>query len=479
MSEQWQRRELGDGAANGAVVADGGSGRLLVVHGTDGFGIVAWRPAEDGFVASDIVDDMTAPVLMPGLAAHGGAAVVVSSDVERLIPRVWRSTDGAAWTEVTTTGLGQPIEVGALTAAPDALYLAGGSRPDSDPATGMPSAAIWRSVDAEHWERLPLPNEAGGGFVSEAVAGADSLIVAVQGAPAAIWRSTDGGSTWRQATVELGSPAGFWAVESIARFGDLVVGVGSIQGDRGPSLLLIVSSDDGLTWSRPSVTEALSSVNGIGRNQVVAAAGAVWLASSQYNGPFENPDVCYRDLLSCQGGARPVLLRSTDGTNWTEIDLAALSTSWIEGLATDPTNALALVGRVAGTSQLAVWTWPYETAPPLRPPAVEPPAGEPPLAQGGDQLTVGRTYRHPLYIHCGLNLLGQFNDRWWVLVEGSTVVDPDLGAGSEPPAHWPIAAETIFGMITLIDDDTINYSIPSGEVIAVYQPATTDPALCA
>ena len=46
-------------------------------------------------------------------------------------------------------------------------------------------------------------------------------------------------------------------------------------------------------------------------------------------------------------------------------------------------------------------------------------------------------------------------------------------------AHWPIAAEAIFGMITLIDDDTINYSLPSGEVIAVYEPATADPALCA
>jgi hypothetical protein len=174
-----------------------------------------------------------------------------------------------------------------------------------------------------------------------------------------------------------------------------------------------------------------------------------------------------------------VLLRSIDGANWIEIDLTALSTSWIEGLTADPTSALALVGRVAGTSQLAVWTWPHETAPPPRPPAVEAPAGEPPLAHGGDQLTVAQTYRYPLYIHCGLSLLGQFNDRWWILVEGSTVVDPDLGVGNEPPAHWPIAGEAVFGMITLVDDDTINYSIPSGEVIAVYQPAATDPALCA
>ena len=115
------------------------------------------------------------------------------------------------------------------------------------------------------------------------------------------------------------------------------------------------------------------------------------------------------------------------------IDLTALSTSSIEGLAADPTNALALVGRVAGTSQLAVWTWPGQTAPPPRPPPVEPPASEPPLAQGGDRLTVAETYRYPLHIHCGLGLLGRFNDRWWVLVEGSTVVDPDLGGGNAPP----------------------------------------------
>jgi hypothetical protein len=396
-----------------------------------------------------------------------------------MIPRVWVSIDGSAWIEVATTGLDQPITVGALSAAPEALYLAGSAGPDADPATGPPSAAIWRSTDAQHWERLPLPIEPGNAYVSDVVAGPASLIAAVTPPAASIWRSTDGGSSWSQATVELGAPAGFWTVESIARIDDLLVGVGSIQGDKGPSLLLIMSSDGGITWSRPPTTEAMSGVNGFGRNHVVAAAGALWLATTQSSGPFDNPDICYRDLLACQGGARPVLLRSTDGTNWLEVDLTALSTSWIEGLAADPTDALALVGRVAGTSQLAVWTWPYETAPSPRPSTIDAPAGEPPLAHGGDQLTVAQTYRYPLYIHCGLGLLGQFNDRWWILVEGSTVIDPDLGVGNEPPAHWPIAGEAVFGTITLVDDHTIHYSIPSGEVIAVYQPATTDPMLCA
>jgi hypothetical protein len=344
----------------------------------------------------------------------------------------------------------------------------------------MSDAAMWRSVDAQHWERLPLPNAGGSGFVSDIVAGPDGGIVAVLGPPlSSIWRSTDGGSTWSQATVELGLPTGFWIVESLARLGDLLVGVGSIQGDNRPGLLLIVSSDDGISWFRPPVSGAMSSVNGLGRTQVAAAAGAFWLASSQSNGPFENPDACYRDLLACQGEPRPVLLRSTDGANWTDVDLTALSTSSIEGLAADPIGGLALVGRIAGSRQLAVWTWPDETAPPSRPPAVGPPADEPPLAHGGERLIAGQTYRYPLYIHCGLRVLGQFNDRWWVLVEGSTVVDPDLAAGQVPPADWPIAGQAIFGMITLLDDDTINYSIPSGEVIAVYQPATTDPALCA
>lgn len=43
---------------------------------------------------------------------------------------------------------------------------------------------------------------------------------------------------------------------------------------------------------------------------------------------------------------------------------------------------------------------------------------------------------------------------------------------------WPVAAQTIFGMVTLIDAGTIDYSIPGGEVIAIYEASDEDPPGC-
>jgi hypothetical protein len=82
----------------------------------------------------------------------------------------------------------------------------------------------------------------------------------------------------------------------------------------------------------------------------------------------------------------------------------------------------------------------------------------------------GVTYRFPLYIHCGMEWLGQFNGTEWKLVIDSERPNPDTGGGEGVPAHWPEAQQTIFGDITLIDEDTIEYSIGDGEVIATYFP---------
>ena len=137
-----------------------------------------------------------------------------------------------------------------------------------------------------------------------------------------------------------------------------------------------------------------------------------------------------------------------------------------------------LVGDSGGTMQLETWTWPSAAEPPRRPPLEAPPADEPPLVAFDGDLTVGSTYRFPLFIHCGMGLLGNFNDRWWFLVAGSTEWNGETDPAEAAPAHWPIAQQSIFGMITLVDPDTIEYSIPSGEVIAVYEASTVEPELC-
>jgi hypothetical protein len=475
---EWERRALGDGPADGAVVGGVANGNLVVVHGAEGR-LVSRVSSGGEFVGYDTPVDTTATVSVFDLATFAGSTVLVGSDVETFAPRVWTSTDGSAWAEVTTTGLDQPADLVAVSADADALYAAGLLREGSEPAVGRFRPAIWRSTDGRHWESVTPPGTGADGYASDLIARPGSVIVSLQSHDGgSIWRSADGGATWSPATVEVGSENPRWAVESIAGLGEQLVAVGWAQGDTGGALLILVSSDDGVTWTSAPGSEAMPSGDRLGA-RVVTAAGAFWISTSEFNSGFSNPEVCYRDLDACRNGARPVLLRSTDGLVWVEIDLAPLTTSWIDRVVDVGGEGMMLVGRTGRSGGLETWTWMSTGEPPHRPPPDAAPIDEVPVAAFDEELSVGATYRFPLFIHCGMGLLGNFNDRWWYLVEGSSAWDPETGSAAAPPAHWPIAQESIFGMITLVDADTIEYTIPSGEVIAVYEASTTEPQLCA
>ncbi len=89
------------------------------------------------------------------------------------------------------------------------------------------------------------------------------------------------------------------------------------------------------------------------------------------------------------------------------------------------------------------------------------------------ELTVGETVRFPLYTHCGIGYLAAFNDRHWYL-DGSE-------SGLPSPASedaWPMAQESVLGLVTLVDDTTIEYSLPSGEVIGRYVASDVEPFGC-
>ena len=454
------------------------NGNPVVVRG-GGSQLVSWTSAGAKFVATESPLAASGPVTVSAMAAFKGSTTLVGSDYEqRFLARVWTSTDGLAWTEVMTTGLDRPADMVAISASPDVLYAAGLFRVGPDPAVGTFHPAIWRSADGQHWQSLTPPAD-GEGSVTALTTPPGSVIGAmnVDGA-GSIWRSLDNGATWTRAAVEVGAQNRNWRIGSIAHLGDRLVGVGETLDDTGIAVLVLVSTDDGATWVN-APQPPLAAGGGEGGASVVAAAGVFWLATSEYNSGFTNPDLCYRDLSACQTGARPVLMRSPDGIEWVEVDLSGLWVSWIERLVDVGDRGMMLVGRAGRSPRLLTWTWPSGSEPPRRPAPQEPRADEPPLAEFDGRLAVGVTYRFPLYIHCGMRLLGNFNDRWWYLVKGSSVWDPEIGTREEPPAHWPIADQYIFGTITLVDADTIEYTIPSGEVIAVYEASADPPQLCA
>jgi hypothetical protein len=104
------------------------------------------------------------------------------------------------------------------------------------------------------------------------------------------------------------------------------------------------------------------------------------------------------------------------------------------------------------------------------------PTTEVDLLEEGEAPVIGRRYPVPLYVHCGMDWL-YLGETPWQRADGGP--DVETGAGDPSPDDWPMAGQMIFGFATLVDEDTVEYSIGDDEVIATYAPPTEDPPGCA
>jgi hypothetical protein len=152
---------------------------------------VADLPAPD---ASSISAVVATPV--GGLIAVGGSGGAAA---------VWSSADGAAWqmTSLAAPAVGETEQLTAIARVPGGGYVAGGyvSR------AAQKTATFWRSADGVEWSRVAAPALAGPSEVTGiAAAQAGGLVVAVgisgdeRRGDSAVWRSADGGATWRAAS---------------------------------------------------------------------------------------------------------------------------------------------------------------------------------------------------------------------------------------------------------------------------------------
>jgi hypothetical protein len=103
-----------------------------------------------------------------------------------------------------------------------------------------------------------------------------------------------------------------------------------------------------------------------------------------------------------------------------------------------------------------------------------------PIAGWQSTLDVGQTYRHNIDLHCGLDRM-EFNGKLFQLdeaLEGYTATGQ-----FQPPLHWPIdereMGRVLLGLVTLVDENTIELSIPPDEVIAIFRVGETDEPECA
>jgi len=293
---------------------------------------MAWHrvtslPAPDGSSISAAVATGGASILAVGGSGGAGA--------------VWHSDDGAAW---TLTSLPAPpagaTELMTAVAAAGGGYVAGGY---DESATAQKTATFWRSVDGVTWVRATAQLPAGASEVTGvAVANPASLVaVGISGddrrGSAAVWRSTDGGSSWQS----ISSPtfaAGRMLAAAASAAG--VVAVGERQDQAGAAAWF---SSDGSAW----VSSSGTGLDNVGLQMVmtaVAVDGSGFVAAG---------------WRTDAGNGSAVVWRSTDGRTWIHLPQDVSFSG--AGLASVLASPRLLVGGTMGwpdTHAAQVWVGP-------------------------------------------------------------------------------------------------------------------------
>ncbi|MEM9464253.1 MAG: hypothetical protein AAGA90_02715 [Actinomycetota bacterium] len=468
----WTTVELGDPGVDSLVVGVAANGHRIIAtaHET---GAIGWIDIGDGFVEQPLGESSTGFWSVAAALETDAGVVVAVNDYETFIPQLWINREGTTWAPLPTTGIDRPIEVVDLVATADGVFLAGALRGE-DLSVGPFTPGLFRSTDLETWSAASVDADPGGDGVMLSVAEFDGgLIASGRGIDGGVlWRSDDGGATWTL-TPGAAIPGRGHEFRHLARVGDRLVAVGELWGDAGPEVLVAVTTD-GRAWTVVDtdgfVFDGVSWVDG-----VTVQGDAIWVTAHRWFDAWSDPDRCYVDLDACES-AEAVLLHSVDGTTWNEVDLGGIDRPDYTSIDTVIVEEDAI--HVIGSSvQVLVWTW-NDPTPPLAPPPDALPEPLHPLVQWDADLEVGATYRYPLYIHCGMGYLGRFNQTHWYLTEAPEGV-ADTGFGDMPSPAWPVASETIYGAITLVDSTTIEYTIPEIGLIAVYEASEVEPPGCA
>jgi hypothetical protein len=234
-------------AAAGPIVAVGRSGATPVAWTTqDGS---TWTRRDVPVLGSDGVAERMTSIAwsaVGGFVAGGSAGPELFDRQARL----WTSADGSAWTPVPDdAAVFSDAEVRGITAV-DGGYVAVGVVGTVQDPTG---AVAWTSSDGQTWERVEGAPFAGGIAVAVATAPFGGLVAVgsdLDRREAVAWISPDGRS-WTRAPREDARthPGGYAWMTDVAAIGNVMVGIGVVQGlQRGTAVAWV--SSDGLHWTR-------------------------------------------------------------------------------------------------------------------------------------------------------------------------------------------------------------------------------------
>ncbi|MGQ0830042.1 MAG: WD40/YVTN/BNR-like repeat-containing protein [Microthrixaceae bacterium] len=481
----WAREHLTGELGPDYVVQLAAAGNDLLVAGADDRGFLHSFVASGSgaFEAGTPVDLSLGYPGIGAVARLGDRWIAIggttSDDGSTFALQVLESRDGLEWTTVDASGLEDPGELHGLTQVDGGLVAGGTLRVGDDPSIGPFRPAAWTTADGSSWTQVGLPM---GGASEGSVAGIatiDARVLAVGNLDdrGAVWSSRDRGITW--------TLAGAAVMSEVSSIGGIAVADGIValsawastpelgeEGELGQGLILR-STDGGSSWSVASDPPPSARA---GYPVPIFAGGESFFVVDDDRSDWYDEKVCYADIDLCRAGptsAKPSLYASTDGDRWTRVD-----TRDVEGGPEFEAIGVAADGRVVGLKATAggtdAWIWPAGVPLAMREADAEPPPPEADvdLIKWNDPVEQGHRYALPVPLHCGMDWLG-LDGRTWHIVDSTRPGDGGY------PDSWPIAGETLYGFVTLVDANTVEYSIGDGEVIATYEPATTDPPGCA
>jgi hypothetical protein len=379
---------------------------------------------------------------------------------------------------VEVTGIPSPVDLTAVAAVDGALVAVGAKRNGTDSGGTRMEAAVWRSEDGASWSEValpgvvPQPTYRHESYAGQVVVSGDRLLVGGSlEQRAALWSSADGGSAWSR--VESSAVGELYSVSGLAAHGSVVLLSGTLRGAESGSRLL--RSDDGGTTYRQAADQP--GADGEGSAPLWVAAGRFVTVTEPSFETYSDPAVCYSDIRQCQDGAVAdveVARVSEDGDAWTVVDTTGLAAGdeLVGAVGTD--DGRVVLAHVKGAG-LVVHSWSAGSPLPSRRPPAAPTRIELVTVAEGEDPEPGVRYHAPLFLHCGMEWL-YLGNRPWQRTDGGP--DVETGAGDAPDDRWPVSGQTLFGYATLGQDGVVSYTDGDGRLIATYERTGVQPPGC-
>ena len=290
-------------AASTAVYND----TLYIVGGDDGTNLRdVWKSTDQGSTWAKV--EVTASFLHPNLSSYstvaangtiyvtGGNLGTSSSEQNR----VWKSANGGKTWQELTTGTKFSVRAGHTTLAIGTdIYVIGGYITGAD--------RVWRSSDGDNWAQVTM--SASTTFSARTnhssvyiPSGANAGMYVIGGFGAStrlndVWKSTDGGATWTRVTASAAFSArnthSSVYIPSGANAGMYVIG--GRTGGGGSSIVNDVwkSTDGGANWTRVTANAAFavrSLHSSVAFGQAIYVFGGRGVSGSHYNDVWKSTD---------------------------------------------------------------------------------------------------------------------------------------------------------------------------------------------